>query len=52
MRVEEENAAALAQAERDAAAVRREATERMPVYVDRVLTATRLAMRAGEGTGP
>lgn len=46
-RVEEENAAALAEAERDAAAVRRLAAERMSAFLDRVVAATRVAMRAG-----
>lgn len=48
-KVEEESAAALAEAERVAEAVRREAAERMPVYLDRVMAATRAAMRAGDG---
>lgn len=47
-KVEEENAAALAEAERAATAVRDRAAERMPALLDRVLTATRDALAAGE----
>ena len=46
--VEKENAAALAEAERAATAVRDRAAEWMPALLDQVLTATRDALRAGE----
>ena len=51
-RVQGESTAALAEAERDAEAVRRAAAERMPAYVDRVLALTRAAMRAGRDDRP
>lgn len=51
-KVEEENVAALAQAEHAATAVRRHAAERMPVYLDRVMSATTAALRAGEAAQP
>jgi hypothetical protein len=44
--MEEENAAALAEAHRLAEAVRQRAAERMSSYLDRVLHATRSALRA------
>ncbi len=50
--VEVESAAALAEAERAATAVRYHAAERMPVYLDRVMSATRSALRAGEAAQP
>lgn len=46
--VEEENAVALVEAEHTAAAVRRQAAERTPDYLDRVLGATRAALHARE----
>ena len=51
-KAEEENAAALTEAENAAAAVRRHAAERMPLYLDRVMSTTRAALHAGEEARP
>lgn len=50
--VEEENAAALTEAEHAATAVRLHAAERIPVYLDRVMSSTRAALHAGEEAQP
>ena len=42
----------MADAERDAEAVRRAAAERMPAFVDRVLAGIRTAMRDGREAHP
>jgi hypothetical protein len=49
---EEESAVVLAAAEHDAALVRRGAAERMPSYVDRVMTAINAALAATGEVGP
>ncbi len=49
--VEKESAGTLAAAESDAAEVRRRAAEKMPSYVDRVVSATRAAMATSPESG-
>ncbi len=51
-RASEESDAVLAAAERDVETLRRRAAERMPEYVDRVISRTRAALDAPDGAGP
>ncbi len=51
-KIEEGNAAALAEAEHAATAVRRHVAEQMPVYLDRVMSSARAALHGGEEAQP
>ena len=51
-RASEESDAVLAAAERDVEALRRRVAERLPEYVDRVISRTRAVLDAPDGSGP